>query len=249
MAAPNLDLLRLAVGTLLLAYASVLDIRTRRVPNRTWIVGGSVALILLVLDLAWTKRVEWLDVLLAALFIAFAYGLWFFHLLAGGADAKALMTLAILVPIPIELQVAGSDLPLWGSLLPGVLVVFANSLLAFVALPFFFFLGNALLGHFRLPAMFLGYPMPIDRVRKSFVWLAERVDDEGHFRQLIWGSRLTRDEQEEQLGRLANAGRKRVWVTPKIPYMVPLLAGFVAAFTLGDVFSKLVFEYLQGRLG
>jgi len=239
------DVLRFAVGSAILLYASVSDLRWRRVPNRTWLIGGAIALAILAVDALAFDRIRGVYLVLVPIIIVLAYVSWYFHLLAGGADAKALMMLAALVPYPLDWA---TSLPRWTSPLPPAAVSFANSLLVFLALPLLFLVFNLLRGDVRFPTMLLGYTLSLDEAQRRFVWVTERVDDAGRVRQVLMSSKQTPEEQAENIARLRAAGRTRAWVTPKIPFMVPLFAGFLAAFVLGDVFTKLLsLTILRGR--
>lgn len=242
--APAIDWARFAFGTALLLYASVLDLRTRRVPNRTWLVGTAGGLLVLAVDVLVLHRLEPLYLVLVPLIVAVSYGLWYVHLIAGGADAKALMTLAVLAPYPLDL---GGAFPVWPDALPPAAVAFANSLLVFLLFPLLFVLYNLARGDVRFPAMFLGYRLALDHAATSFVWIAERAGEDGAVRQVLMASRMDPEQVEANVARLRALGRTRVWVTPKIPYMVPLLGGYVAAFFLGDVLTHLVQLFLPTR--
>lgn len=244
---PNLDGARFVVGAALLFFASVSDLRTRRVTNTAWIVGATAGLVFLAIEYAVLDRpLDWVPLAIIPLIILITYGLWYFHLLAGGADAKAIMMLAILIPFPVGWDLAGRVLPLWPSPLPPAFSVFANSLLVFLLIPLLFLVWNLAHRDLRFPAMFLGYTMGVDRAAKSFVWVTERVDEEGRVRQVLLSSKMSREEQAENLEALRRSGRTRVWVTPKIPFMVPLFGGYVAAFFVGDVFTRLLLS-IMGR--
>ena len=56
---------------------------------------------------------------------------------------------------------------------------------------------------------------------------------------------MSDSEVEEAFERVQALGDEKVWVTPKIPFMIPLLGGFLAAFTVGD----LMFTLLSGVMG
>lgn len=242
----SLDGLRFLVGFFLLAYASIRDWRTRRIENSVWWFGGALGLLLLVPDALLTQRVGPADLAIALLVIGTAYVLWYVHLLAGGADAKALMMLAVLLPGPIEWDWGVRVLPLWPSPFPPALVVLTNGVLFLVAAPVAFLLLNAARGDVRFPAMLLGHRMPLSQARKRHVWIVERVGPGGKVEQILWASRLTKKEQAAHAAQLARRGVRRVWTTPKIPFMIPLLAGFVAAFVAGDVLTHFVVEPLVG---
>ena len=98
------DLLRL-VAVPLFAWAALRDIRTRRVPNTVWYVLGGLGTLLLLVDLAnWypfaapDTRLHLVQTGVSLLFIApLGYAFWRLGGF-GGADAKALMALAVLFP-------------------------------------------------------------------------------------------------------------------------------------------------------
>lgn len=247
--APVLDVLRFLVGGSLLVYAATTDLRTRRVPNRTWIVGSAAGVALILMEfLMRTGRFGWVELVTIPIVCAVAYALWYLHLIAGGADAKAIMTLAVLLPLPIDIPLLGYGWPLWDSIMPTSIVVFANALLAFVIVPFALALANLVRGSLHVPGMFLGYQISIEDAQRRHVWPMERVNPAGRPRLLLFGSRLSKEELDGTFDALRAAGRERVWVTPKVPFMVPLLAGFVAAFTLGDVFTAVLVEPLVQAL-
>lgn len=242
----TLDVARLFLGSGFLGYAAVRDLRTRRVPNGVWIAFGTCAFLLFLADLLVIRRYGWIDALIAVGVIALAYGLWYLHLLAGGADAKALMVLAVLLPTPVGWEWAGVALPAWPSPVPGSLVVLANGLVLFAAAPVGLAAYNLARRDLRFPTMFLGYRISIDRAEASFVWIVDRVRQDGSLGQVLFPSRIGEDQYGENVRRLREQGRSRVWVTPKIPFMLPLLGGFVAAFLLGDVLFRLVVRIVVG---
>ena len=235
-----MDALRLLIGAGFLTYASVLDLRTRRVPNNVWIALGFLAALLFIFDWAGDGRFTWITALVALGGILLMYVLWYVHILAGGADAKALMAISILLPQPIVWSLLGATFPLWPSPMPGVIVVLANSVLAFALAPFALFLVNLVRGDVRFPAMLLGYRMPLSKTRDAFVWVVDHVNAEGKRRQLLFPSAMSDEDYDANLERLEQAGEKRVWVTPKIPFMVPLLFGFLGTFFVGDILFRLV---------
>src|SRR5688572_13466698 len=114
----------------MLAVASAWDLRVRRVPNRVWTGSAVVALMLVAVD--WVHDdVSWVDVVFVPLLVAVFFLLWRIRLIAGGADAKALMVLALLVPASVAVDVPGVTLPLWPSLVPPAFSILGNSVLAF----------------------------------------------------------------------------------------------------------------------
>lgn len=241
-------MLRLLIGAGFLTYASILDLRTRRVPNKVWLALGFLSLLLFIFDWAAEGRFTWVTALVAIGGMFLMYVLWYVHILAGGADAKALMAISILLPQPIVWTLMGATFPLWPSPMPGVIVVLANSVLAFALAPLALFVFNLVRGDVRFPAMLLGYRMPLAKTRDAFVWVVDHVDVEGKRRQLLFPSAMSDQDYDANLDRLEQAGETRVWVTPKIPFMVPLLFGFVGTFFVGDILFRLVTAVVERLL-
>lgn len=242
----TLDLLRLLVGGAFLAYAAVLDWRTRRVRNAVWLALGAIGLILWPVEAFLLDTLTWVHVAVAFLVIAAAYVLWYVHLLAGGADAKAIMALAVLAPVPAAWTALGTDLPLLTSPLPPAVVTLANAVIFFIAVPVVFFLWNLARGDVHVPTMLLGYKMSLAEAERRFVWVVDTVDEDGRLRRAVLPSKRTAKQHEANLARLRAAGHERVWVTPKVPFMIPLWAGFVAAYTVGDIVFGVVSRTLAG---
>lgn len=210
----------------MLAGAVLYDLRERRVPNPWWIPFAWLAGILVVGDL-WTASDWTLTGLRYAMALALAglvYVFWRMHLF-GGADAKALMILSLLAPWPPAHPAA---------ILPA-LDALANGALFMLAIPVLFLARNAARGHFQLPAALLGVPRPLDQARQEFVWPMQVVDPDapGGLRWRFW-QRLGGDLDRE-FHALERFGATTVWVTPKVPFLLPLLAGWAVAAWKGNL--------------
>ncbi|MHB8584482.1 MAG: A24 family peptidase [Thermoplasmatota archaeon] len=233
------DMGRLFVGTTILLFSSWTDLRWRRAPNVLWIIlAGAGVLFALVDFLALPSTATAMGGYLVAAVVvaAVAFGLWWIGIIAGGADAKALAAIAILLPFPLMV----GNFPLWPSALPGSLSTLGDALLAFLFIPLAFYVRNAVHGEWRVPHAFLGIRVPVDSVgHGSPAWPMQRVKDGRVVTQ--WfpsrGSEAPPDIVREEL---KSAGVTNVWVTPKVPFLVAFLVGFVATFTLGDVLTALV---------
>lgn len=172
------DLARL-LAVPLLGWAALRDIRTRRVPNWVWYVLGGLGVVLLAADLVRLApfddsfaRLELIRIILSlGLVVPLAYGFWRLGGF-GGADAKALMALAVLFPTyPAYYPPTtpfGVDLP---PVLPaeptlvGVfsLTVLTNTVLVGALFPVALTVRNALAGQFA-PVMFLARVVPVERL-------------------------------------------------------------------------------------
>lgn len=218
---------RFLLGGIMLAGAVVYDLRDRRVPNPWWIPFAWLAGILVIGDLwrgdhdATLLAVRYgMSLVLAAV----VYLLWRFHLF-GGADAKGLMLLAVLAPWPPSTTYA----------LQPALDALANGALLMLLLPVGFLLANLARGRFVLPAALLGTPRPLALARQRFVWPMQVADPAapGGLRWRYW-QRLGGDLPQEY-HRLEQAGLQEVWVTPKVPFLVPVALGWAIAWWHGNL--------------
>ena len=104
-----LNFTRLIVGILLLSYASYTDLKTRRASNKLWWIMGSAGLILILIQYFTIGFENNIYLFFIPIMIFLFYVFFQFRLIFGGADAKALMAIAILAPIkPSILQ-----FPIW----------------------------------------------------------------------------------------------------------------------------------------
>ena len=227
-----LDSIRLITGTILLAYASYTDIKTRRAANILWILMALVGAILLVLQYLEGGYPNIWYLAFIPIMIALMYLFFQMRLLFGGADAKALMALAILVPIQPHI----GDFPLWLSFLPGSWTIFANATILFLFIPLSLFVYNIAKGNLRFPHSFMGYVISVEQAKQTFVWPMEKIKDGK--RKLVYMPKNF--DIEEELAEFEKHGITDIWVTPKIPFMIPLLAGFLVSFILGDILLQIV---------
>lgn len=177
------DILRLLVIPVF-AWAAWRDLQTRRVPNRLWpplyLIGGGLLLwetgvrwpLVGVADRAFLVRVGFSLLVVAPL----AYVFWQLGGF-GGADAKALIAVAVLFPI-----VPSYTIPLVGEIPTtdatiGVfsLTIFTNALLVAACYPAALTIYNGLNGDF-VWAMFLARPVPTDSLRSRHGRLFESRD-------------------------------------------------------------------------
>lgn len=230
-----LDLVRLFAGVTLLSFGAYTDWRWRRAPNVLWLLMAAVGVVLLAAEAAldWPGfAARWPYLAFVAGFAVVIYGFWWLGLIAGGADAKALMALGVLLPFPLALF---DGVPPWQGPMPGAFAVLGNSLLLFLAVPLSLLVWNLAHGHVRLPHAILGVKREARHVRRGHQWPMEVVDAEGKRSTRLFASRLSDQEIDETFERIQALGDEKVWVTPKIPFLLPLLGGFLLAFFLGDV--------------
>lgn len=287
--------IQLVAAIAVLGYASVLDLRTRRVSNISWIVLAVLGVLLVPLRIIVDDApIEYMLILVPVLAIlsdvfwdadgdsAFSryssmlkYGvalvatialgaawigegyfqpllavpvvmmvivlMYILDLIRGGADAKALISLAIL--FPVYPAVAGFPLISGNETLqiifPFSISVLVNAAILVVFLPLAFLVMNLARRDLKSPQVFVGYRMDIDRIADKHVWLMERIEDDKH---IFYARPKSEEDLAEELGKLREQGLTRVWITPKIPFIVPMLAGLVLT-ALGGNLLFLLFSF------
>jgi len=247
-----------------LIYASWSDWKTREVSNKVWVILGPLALALTAFQfLIYSPQLLFSYVLsfviTSALAIAIFYAGGF-----GGADAKALMCIALALPVYPEYllpQPAGLFSPLFP------LTIFTNSVLL-GALSVFYALFRNLLWKVRnrggvfegletesfgrkILALFSGYKVKISKLEKGHMYPLEDVDvnDEGEVKRKLLVFPKD-DEREEIVARIVeNVKEERldggVWVTPGLPLLIFVTAGLVIALAYGDIVWILLRAFLK----
>ena len=238
-----LDITRLIVGVVILGYASYTDIKTRRASNMLWVIMGSIGGVLLLVQYSFTDTLEGSNVYYLAfipIMIVLVYILFQLRLIFGGADAKALMALAILLPFPFLQWLPTSsglpNLPMGETNLPYCWGVFINALLLFLFIPMGLFIFNIARRQICFPHCFLGYKMSIEKAKEKFVWPLEKIE-EGKSKFVY----MPKDfDIDEELKKFEENNISEIWVTPKIPFMIPLLGGFICVFVFGDFLTHIM---------
>ncbi|POG57020.1 A24 family peptidase [Haloferax marisrubri] len=157
------DLLRLVVLPVL-AWTAVRDVRTRRVPNVVWYPLAALGVVLLAWELVGHLPPETvldrLYLIRVAVSVCFVVPLsYLFWRLGGfgGADAKALMVFAVLLPTFPSYVIAGTEFPLAATRL-GVfsMTILTNTVIVGLAYPLFLAARNLADGEFEFPISFVG---------------------------------------------------------------------------------------------
>ncbi len=287
---------RFAVGIVFLSIASLKDLKSRRVPNRLWVIMGIIAMLILAAELILVESADWeyflffipIGIVFAEAFIdrppiysegklnvrvlgwlllpvltyvfllnnfmdvifdellflrlsmiigvmLFTFILYFFYIIYGGADAKAIITLAILVPSYPEIpnltrHVISSDLIEFMEIgFPFTLVILLNASLVVLIFPIVNFFLNLSKGDIDLPKMFFGYKKKVSELEDSFVWPMEYFED-GEMKTEL----LPRSDNEDKIESLKRHDIEIVWATPKIPFIIPITIGFIISFLIGN---------------
>lgn len=251
-----------AIGVTLV-YASILDLRSRRVPFRTWypmiVIGAPCTLWFYASTLATAPSRAIALLVLSAIFGAVFLLFGRFGLI-GGADAWALAFITLLLPtFPFT--------PLLGDAILGFfpLPLLVNAGVAALLVPFGLLVWNWRRGiDGPLLARLRGYPVTAAEISegRAFGFLMEEFSDDGgtlRRRFLTLGesigamlrdtrlyTRELRVEPERFEPELAMIRRASpVWIAVGVPFIVPLTASFFATLIIGDT----LFYLLSSLLG
>ena len=296
---------RLTVALAFMIFASVKDWRTRRVPDRVWVIMGTIGLFLLAMEL-FTSETElffgtertfgmWHFLILIPVGVIFYDTFWdrepiydegkvnlspimlyavavtavavmvyregitmetgmllaipavmcvfiiFYYMgvIRGGADAKALLALAIMFPVyPVIASLPLISYPenaadVLHMTFPFTFLVLMNAaILHAISGPVLRFFKNLARGDRGFPEMLLGYRMDIADVPKNFVWPMEAVRDD-EVVLIVFPSR--KGDIKDELLKLRAKGLERIWVTPKDPFIIPMTLSIIFSAIIGNL--------------
>ena len=160
-------------------------------------------------------------------------GLYIIKIIRGRADVRALMTVAILQPLYPEFLnfpiFKPQMIEIWELTFPFAFLTLLYAAIASLIFILLLFLQNLIRGDTGFPEMFIGYRMPLEDVDKKHVWLMERVENGEHVLYVH-----PKEHTREDIRALKSIGREKVWVQPKIPFIIFITIGLLAAYLLGN---------------
>lgn len=249
-----LDGLRILLCLSFFLYASWRDLKTREVSDKVWIVMAPFALALTLIQfVVFSPQSLLLYVISFAITAVLSFVLFYFGAF-GGADAKALMCLALVLPLyPNALFVF--YVPLVSPIFP--LTVFSNGVLlaalsvVYAVLRNLFWRVRARRRLFegfenesvwRKVLVFLtGYKIKAASLEKGYIYPLEDVSPnetgETERKLLVF----PKDEERETIvGRILNARQEGklpedVWVTLGLPLLVFITLGLIVSLITGDL--------------
>ncbi|MDD1770575.1 MAG: hypothetical protein LUO79_05770 [Methanomassiliicoccales archaeon] len=173
---------------------------------------------------------------LTAVIVMFAFFalLYWLNVIKGGADAKALIALSVVFPFyPIigNLPLIHIPTELATVVFPFSLLILFNAALLSISIPVGLLLYNLIHRDVRFPAMVVGYKTTVDDAMKKFVWPMERAGDDKKLRYFP----KERDDEKKVLEELKQAGVERIWVTPKIPFLIPITVAILFSAVVGNI--------------
>lgn len=241
----NLDGIRILICIPFLIYSCYSDFKTRRVPNKIWLPMIGIGVILAFVDFITYGPDFFIHFAFSVVLLSvFAYLL--FKIKAfGGADAKAIITLSILIPTFPSFVLFGHALPLTG-IPPLNLFAFStlgNAVLLSLVVPIALFIYNLTQNPEEVIEKplysFIGYKSEISKLKNRHIRLIQdfvEQDDRVVPRFRFNGVQID-DALIERLRRLSKEGKipEKVWVMPGLPFMISLTVGFATALIYGDI--------------
>jgi preflagellin peptidase FlaK len=174
------------------------------------------------------------------------YGFYNIGLPRGGADAKALMGIMILFPIypiieTITLNTSFfsmvTDFPVTGFIFPFAFTTLMNGALIMM----FFIIGllfyNISKHQLKFPHALLGYKLPIKQIPNKFVWPMERILN-GKRKLMVMPDKDLNITAE--LNKFQKAKINAIWVTPKIPFIIPIIIGLILTIFFGNILFEII---------
>jgi len=247
------DIARVILSLIFLLYASWSDWKKREVSNKVWVAFAPPAFALTVVQFVFYA--QWLllhYVLSFAITSALAIAL-FYTGAFGGADAKALMCLALALPYPVYLT---PNVALFLRIFP--FTVFSNAVLLAALAAVYAIMRNALWKLRNKTKLFAGLedesvwrkiivlltgykvePATLERSPHVYPLEDITVKENGENERVLLA--FPKEETRETVvARIVSARREGkiqngVWVTPGLPMLIFITAGLIVALLVGDV--------------
>lgn len=207
----KLELIKIAITTPLFLYAMFSDYKNRRVSDKIWIPLVVLGIILIPINFGESYLYK-LFVSIGAV-VPLVFLLLYFDF--GGADAKFLLVLALLFPIYPDFF---DPIYLEGWVF--ALTVLLNALILALVYPIALFLVNVKRRDF-------GNPL------KMMTALKKPRSEVGEDEKVLGNTFFSNPRDTEK--------KKYLWVSPKIPFIIPLVAGYFVAIFYGDIWLSLIF--------
>lgn len=256
---------RIILSIIFLAYASWSDWKTREVSNNVWIVFAPIAFLLTFAQFLFFPPIVDLPQSMIYYGISFAitsvFSIALFYIGAfGGADAKALICIALAMPMsPAFIE------PLSGFVSPIFsITVFSNGVIIAAFSVLYALLRNLLwrqktgqklfegyenesFGRKAL-ALLCGYKVSVADLEKSFLYPLEdyQTTQQGEIKKrlLLFPKDEHREEIVERLVKAKSEGKTQnmVWATPGLPMLIFITIGLISAYSRRHCLDSFAFR-------
>ena len=260
-----LEILSVSISLALLIYASWSDYKTREVSNTVWVIFAPIAFMLTFANLYLYESSDALFSYGISFGLTAAFALLLFYTGGfGGADAKALMCIALALPFYPENLLK----PLSGEISPTSnsffsIAVFSNSVLLAAATAIYLFFYNVFWHkktHTKLfdvyhkkeafwkkfLVLITGYKVSVNKLKEKWhLYPLEDIEEnenEPKRKLLIISTDENRNATVERLTKAVETGKAQdsFWASPGLPMLVFITAGLIIALFYGDILWILI---------
>lgn len=180
-------------------------------------------------------------VVIALLSVVFlARGLFELGVLYGGADAKALMIAALLVPVFPVPWLAGQNTAFVLAFVPFPVSLLTNAALLSIIVPIVLAVRNVRRGEFSFPSGFTGYSLPVEELPRHYVWVKDPAVPSDPAADDVETSAEDTARRTEIARDLTSRGIRRVWVSPQVPFLTVMALGAFSALIAGNLLLDLL---------
>lgn len=170
-----------------------------------------------------------------------ARGLYEVGVLAGGADAKALIAIGAVLPLfPTSVVNIGSAATYLLTIVPFAYNALIDAALLGLAVPLTLAAQNLRRHEFRARTGFTSYTLPLDEIADRFVWVAEPPLQGAAHALEVGSAEEDRAVRLKQVDELRSRGFLRARVTPQVPFVFVLFLGAIAALLAGNLLGDLI---------
>ena len=221
------DFIRILIALAMLGIATFLDIKNREISDFYWIVFGSIAVLLLVLQFDDTEFVYSL-VISVIFLVPISIGLWYFGIF-GGADAFALIVLSVLAPSSSVTENLVSPL-----------TILVNASI-FAIVPMFVNVIINLKKILTKENIFEGFDEPkFKKILACFIGTKQKNPRHS------FSIETTKDGKKKFVFSLHHAEKadycdtQNTWVTPGLPFVLYIMLGFISQLIVGDILFSIL---------
>ena len=217
------------IGVVMILLDILYDFERRRIFDMLF-YAVMAALFIIPVVYAWDDVLIRQFLVVPAAFLIFL-GMFVTGLVRGGADVKCLIVLAMV----FQTYPVFSVFPLIGIPDGPVALVFQFSLMVMfhaalfsAAAALYYLARNLRRGERGMPYILLGYRMDIADARNAHVWPMQTVSDGVSVR-------VRKAQEPSVLDELEGIGEKDVWVTPMVPFLIPIAAAVLFVSLIGNL--------------
>jgi len=216
----ELNLLRIVLAIGMLGYASYTDVTKREISDFVWVIFGALAAVLLIFEPNLSEALMNIGIsLIVAPVVLIIWRIGFF----GGADAFAIIVLAVLVP-----QITLSD----GMITP--FTILTNAVLISI-IPLFLNFFRNLIEIIKKNDIFEGFNEPAKkRIIAMFLGYRAKNPKYGFSIEKKAGKNKKLNLVLHNAEYAEFCTTSNTWITPGVPYMLFITAGFIVQLLYGD---------------